>query len=438
MTASPEDVANAWYNLGEARFLSGQRAESAAAFGNAGRLGNWAGHNNHGCVLMELGRPSEAVECFDKALALSPPLHESVFVHCNRGKALVDASRHEEADASFIEAIKLAPNSVNAKFSMGASALARGNFGVGWLLYEWRKAIDRSTSNIRPLPPWLGGRLEGRTVLVQAEQGLGDTIHFSRFALLAQKRGAKVILSVPDRLARLMRTLGPGISVLPESAPLPEFDGHAALMSLPLAFGYGGTCPVAVPYLAAEPEQIERWRERIGAHGFRIGICWKGSRLPACYSYSPARERSIPLRQFEALAKIPGVRLIGLQKGDGVEELAALPPGMVVETLGDGFDAGPDAFVDTAAAMMSLDLVITSDTAIAHLAGALGRPVWVVLPYLSEWRWLLNRTDSPWYPTMRLFRSRRPVEWEGVFDAIGAGLRAVAARGGTGYGIRPR
>jgi hypothetical protein len=167
-------------------------------------------------------------------------------------------------------------------------------------------------------------------------------------------------------------------------------------------------------------------------NGFRIGICWKGSRLPTSYSYSPARERSIPLRQFEALAKIPGVRLISLQKGDGVEELAALPPGMVVETLGDGFDAGPDAFVDTAAAMMSLDLVITSDTAIAHLAGALGRPVWVALPYLSEWRWLLNRADSPWYPTMRLFRSRRPVEWEGVFAEMGSALiRAIVTKTGN-------
>ena len=166
----------------------------------------------------------------------------------------------------------------------------------------------------------------------------------------------------------------------------------------------------APPYLAADPDRVTVWRERIGAHGRRIGIAWQGNPASAA-----ERGRSIPLREFLPLAQVPGVRLISLQKHHGLEQLAGVPDGLRIETLGDDFDAGPDAFIDTAAVMQCLDMVITSDTSVAHLAGALGRPVWVGLQHVPDWRWMLEGEDSLWYPTMRLFRQTRRGDWGGVF-----------------------
>jgi Glycosyltransferase family 9 (heptosyltransferase) len=192
------------------------------------------------------------------------------------------------------------------------------------------------------------------------------------------------------------------------------FDYYTALLSVPLALrAVPANCPARIPYLRAEPERVEAWRERLGDDGFRIGICWQGNKASEIDA-----GRSFPLRHFEGIAKLPDVRLISLQKNDGVEQLFDLPPAMKVETLGEDFDASIDAFIDTAAVMETLDLVITSDTAIAHLAGALGRPVWVALKHVPDWRWLLERADSPWYPTMRLFRQRARDDWTGVFAAM--------------------
>jgi hypothetical protein len=214
---------------------------------------------------------------------------------------------------------------------------------------------------------------------------------------------------------------------VPLSSIPPDFDYQAALMSLPLLLGTGSSPPVQIPYLRAENERAEKWRNRLGDDGFRIGICWQGNKQTSIDG-----GRSFSLSHFEVLSSIPGVRLISLQKNDGVEQLADLPGGMVVETPGDDFDAGPDAFVDSAGLMMLLDLVITSDTAIAHLAGALGRPVWLVLKHVPDWRWLLDRSDSPWYPTMRLFRQPREGDWTGVFAEIEMELRGLvqSSRGG--------
>jgi hypothetical protein len=190
---------------------------------------------------------------------------------------------------------------------------------------------------------------------------------------------------------------------------LPPFDLWCPLLSLPRLFG----TPPAPPYVRADTARVAFWRERIGAHGRRIGIAWQGN--PA----APAeRGRSIPLREFLPLAKLPNVRLISLQKHHGLDQLATLPQGMSVETLGEDFDAGPDAFADAAAVMQSLDLVVTSDTSIAHLAGALGRPVWVALQHVPDWRWLLRGEDCAWYPTMRLFRQTRRGDWGGVFERM--------------------
>jgi hypothetical protein len=220
-----------------------------------------------------------------------------------------------------------------------------------------------------------------------------------------------------------MRSLGPDVQISAEESALTGYDYHCPLMSAPHAFGTGiDNVPARVPYLHAEPDRAAQWRRRIGETGFKIGISWQGNEL------SPVdRGRSLPVGWFRSLATLPGVRLISLQVGPGREQLRELPGDMIVEDLGEDFDRGPDAFVDSAAAMHSLDLIVTSDTALAHLAGALGLPTWVVLQFAPDWRWLRSRDDSPWYPTMKLFRQPTPGRWDEVFEAVRTGLVSMSA-----------
>jgi hypothetical protein len=276
-----------------------------------------------------------------------------------------------------------------------------------------------------PTPPWDGSPLDGRTILVHAEQGLGDTMQFLRYVPLVRRRGGRVILVCQPPLMRLLSRV-PGIERLVAwGEPLPEYDVQVPLMSLPGLFGTTlETVPAEVPYLDAEPALVEAWRHRLGSYaGFQVGIVWQGNPR-----FRFDRLRSIPLAQFAPLARVPGVHLLSLQKGPGRDQLAALPGSFPVTDLGHQLDETTGAFLDTAAVMKNLDLVITSDTVAAHLAGALGVPVWVALHDVPDWRWLLDREDSPWYPTMRLFRQTRPGQWEEVFERIAAALhRRLAA-----------
>lgn len=372
-----------------------------------------AAHVNRGIALRALKRDTEAVASFDRAVDLDPRV---AMVHDLRGNALRDLRRLHEAIRSYDRALEIKSDLVLTGFRKGMCLLLMGEYEQGWPLHEWRKRTpERTGYREYAQPVWSGTEnLEGRTLFVYAEQGLGDTIQFCRYAQQARKLGAKVVFAVQDSLMRLLKNLGPGIDVVGLASQPSGFDYHIALMSMPLAFRTTlANCPANVPYLCAEPERVEIWRQRLGNHGFRIGIAWQGNRKSEVDA-----GRSFPLRHFEVLAKIPGVRLISLQKNDGAEQLLELPTGMRIETLGDDFDPLPDAFVDTAAVMESLDLVISSDTAIAHLAGALGRPAWVALKYFPDWRWLLDRPDSPWYPTMRLFRQPAPDDWPAVFAAM--------------------
>ena len=260
-------------------------------------------------------------------------------------------------------------------------------------------------------PTWTGAEdIAGKTLFIEAEQGLGDTIQFCRYAPLVAERGAKVVMTAQQSLVELLKSLDPRVTIVPVGEMPAQFDYHSALLSLPLAFGTTvETIPAAIPYLKADPARVARFRERIGTSGFRIGICWQGSYI--------AGIRSFPLASFEDIAALPDVRLISLQKGAGTEQMEGLPPGMAVEALGDGF---PLDFSDTAAAMEALDLVISCDTSVAHLAGALGRPCWTVLRHGADWRWLTGRSDTPWYPGMRLFRQPAPGDWYGVFRQMTA------------------
>jgi hypothetical protein len=276
-----------------------------------------------------------------------------------------------------------------------------------------------------PQPQWDGSPLEGRTILIHAEQGLGDTIQFIRYAPLVKRRGGTVIVECQPVLSQLLAGC-PGIDrLIAQGSPLPAFDVHVPLLSLPRIFGTTlADVPAEVPYLFADAALIERWRDELaGVPGVKIGIAWQGNtRFPAdCM-------RSIPLTHFAPLAQVDGVRLFSLQKGPGREQLAATAAYLPVIDLADRLDEKAGGFMDTAAVVKNLDLIITSDTAIAHLAGALGVPVWVGLALGADWRYLLGREDSPWYPTMRLFRQTRLGDWDGVFERIASELRANGIR----------
>ena len=408
-------------------------------------------HNNLGVQQYELGRPAAALASWRRALELQPRMDgvhgnlsnalrdlelpeealaeselgiredaDSAVNHCNRGNALFDLGRFAEAIASYDRAIELDPRYALAHFDKGLCLLLTGEFAQGLPLYEWRKRLDSYAMRASSTRAWLGEKdLAGKTLLIYADQALGDTIHFCRYAKLAAERGAQVVLAVQPQLRALMTGLGVRIVTSGEQPDAYDFD--CALMSLPLAFGTTlADIPAAVPYLSAEPIKALRWRRHLGDAGFKVGIAWQGSRNRIDVG------RSVPLEMFGRLARIPGVRLISLQKGAALDQLRAVAKDLRVEVLGEEFDAGPQAFLDSAAVMTHLDLIITCDTALAHLAGALGRRTWIAIKRVPDWRWLLDRADCPWYPSVRLFRQTHRGDWGGVFDAMQAELASLA------------
>jgi tetratricopeptide (TPR) repeat protein len=375
--------------------------------------------NNRGIALLALQR-REALADFDKVLRLQPDHAEA---WNNRGNALQAAGRAAEALDSYDRAIAGHPQYFDPVKNKSYALLRMGLFEQGWRLYEARKRSSDPVGHQHfTQPPWLGETdIAGKTILVHWEQGFGDTLQFCRYVLDLNRLGAHVLLAPQMALRRLMGTLGAPCDVVDPNDPMLVFDVHSPLLSLPLACKTTvDTIPAHVPYLAADPERVETWGRVLGDGAYRIGICWQGNRQ------SPADPgRSFSAALFRGLSQIPGVRLISLQKGDGEAELGSLPPDITIETLGETFDDGPDAFLDTAAVMQHLDLVISSDTAVAHLAGALGRPVWLAVKHVPDWRWLTGRTDSPWYPTMRLFRQPSAGDWHSVFADIERALRHV-------------
>jgi len=369
--------------------------------------------NNRAVVLWSMGRFDDALAGFDAALAAKPGYAEA---HYNRGNVLRDMLRLDEAMQSYDRAIALHPDFAQAHSNKGFCALLAGDFAQGLPLYEWRKRLNPPIeARSYPVPLWTGTEdIAGKTLFLYAEQGLGDTIQFYRFVGPLLARGARVILSAQDSLLRLLENAIPAIELVASRTVPRAFDYHIPLTSLALALGVAvDSIPASTPYLKAEPERVARWKARIGDQGFKIGISWQGNRdiMPG---------RAIPLSAFRGLAGVQGVRLISLQKGDGVAQLDELPQ---VESLGEDLDYGADAFLDTAAVMEHLDLVITLDSVQAHLAGALARPVWVALKKVPDWRWLLGRKDSPWYPGMTLFRQSTDGDWASVFAEMEAQLR---------------
>ncbi len=376
-------------------------------------------YNNLGNALADDGRLAEAVACYREALRLNSAYAEA---HNNLGITLGKQRKYTAADDCYREALRLRPDYSDAHLNRALCWLQAGRFELGWAEYEWRWRCRGVNRPEFAHPAWSGEPLGGRTILIYAEQGLGDTFQFIRYAPLIKRRGGIVVFECQPPLVPLVARC-PGVDrVVPKGQPVPEFHAHCALLSLPWALRTTlATIPPEVPYLYADPTLTARWRSELTAlGGYRVGINWQGNP-----QYKGDRQRSIPLGRFAPLAELPGVRLVSLQKGFGTEQLADWGERLNVVDLGPRLDETSGAFMDTASALMYLDLFITSDTAIAHLAGGLGIPTWLALPWSSDWRWMEQRPDSPWYPTMRLFRQHEPGNWEAVFRRMADELRLM-------------
>lgn len=362
---------------------------------------------NKASALLDLQKAAEAIASADRAIALQPQLASA---YVNRGIALQALTRPAEALNSLEHASRLDPDSAEAHFNQALCHLQLGQYQRGFRLYEWRSRIGRQTAPRGPRL-WTGREsIAGKTILLRAEQGLGDTVQFCRFAKVVEQLGARVVLSIQRDLRGVLRSLSPSIEVVDEDSEWPA-DFQSPLASVPHALDLSlSDIPADVPYLSGDPDRIRHWRARLGENGYKVGICWQGSRNKIDLG------RSIPLQHFTVLAQVPGVRLVSLQKGYGTEQLATLPPHVHVEVPVEGM--GPDALEDLVALISNLNLVITSDTLVAHLAGALAIPTWIALKQAPDWRWMLEREDSPWYPAARLYRQKLSGDWDGVFSEI--------------------
>jgi Flp pilus assembly protein TadD len=400
-----------------------------------------AAYNNLGTALKQAGRFDQAIAAFDKSIQLQPNLAEP---HCNLGVAQADSGLLQEASISLRRAIELNPNYAKAHINLGVVLcnlgqrkqaiiaceraielepdleqahcnfaqilLTQGDFERGWSEHEHRwKANPR----IRPIPlsqpRWNGEPLNGRTILIHAEQGFGDAIHFIRYVPLIAAHGGKVILECQPELVQLFRQVTGVEKIIPAGQPLPPFDLHCPLMSLRLVMTTTlQSIPATVPYLFAE-----KWKKPLTNTALNVGLAWAGRP-----THSNDQNRSMKLADFQRLGKIPGITFHTLQKGSAASEALSPPAGM---TLID-HSAELHDFTDTAGLICELDLVISVDTSIAHLAGALGKPIWVLLPFVPDWRWMRDRSDSPWYPTMRLFRQSRWGSWDEPLSQIAQSL----------------
>jgi Flp pilus assembly protein TadD len=413
------DFAQAHANLAITLHEQGRDAESERSARAALKLRPRMAqaHNSLAAALYGQGRIAEA----DKQ-ALAGPRADPVSPHARHDLALLlrEWGRPEEAIPVAREAIRLGPDLAEPHVNLAGLLLLTGRLEEGWREYEWRQRSWKSPLKVRNFleRQWTGERLDGKTLLVHAEQGMGDNIQFARYVPLI-RGAARVILDVPKPLIRLFSRLDgvDQISLMGES--LPPFDLQCPMLSLPLAFGTGlESIPANVPYLTADAELAAAWSKRLAAlPGLKVGLVWRGN--PA---YLGDRLRSIAPERLAPLREIPGVSFVSLQKREAGGKLRAAPPDLAMvdwtEELGD--------FEDTAALIAGLDLVIAVDTATAHLAGALGKPTWLLNRFAPDWRWLLDRDDSPWYPTLRQFRQTRPDDWEDALARVRAELMALA------------
>src|SRR5262245_55500765 len=414
--------ASARNELGVALYQLGNLDEAVYSFREALRIEpkHIEALSNLSTALRDQMQVSEAITYARRALALNPNYASA---HFNLGLALFDVRELHESGVHYRRAIELCPHHAKAPTTLAMLLLLTGCFERGWVEYEWRWRSGQLPVKEYEKPRWNGEAVEGKTVLVWAEQGLGDTIQFVRYLEMVKERGARVVFECQRALVRLLASYEGIDELVPEGDALPAFDFQVPMLSLALVFATRvESIPATVPYLMANPALVAEWREKLqDINGFRVGINWRGRA-----GKRESRQLDIPVVLFSSLAQIPGVQLITLQKAPEGELIAHTPEPRIIE-LGD-LDVEHGAFMDTAAIMTNLDLVITSDTSVAHLAGALGVPAWVTLQFVPDWRWLLERSDNLWYPTMRLFRQKKLGDWAAVFEEIEAELRDLARR----------
>jgi tetratricopeptide (TPR) repeat protein len=447
-------MADAHYNRAVALIELGQPQAALEACDKAIALepAHARAHNNRGNLLADLGKLPEALACYEQAVQRQPSLpdawvnqanllrrliryeealaradraiacaNDHAAAHSARGAALACMGRDAEALSSYRRALELQPDLAEALWNQAIVLLSQGEYRQGWVHYEARWRV-KSLALRRPCGeqrPWLGGEpLRNKTILLYAEQGYGDTLQFCRYASLVAAQGARVLLGVPSALQRLMRSLD-GVDEVIAQGALPAFDYQCPLLSLPLAFSTElSTIPAPKAYLRADVAPRMKWASRLGPRSEpRVGFVWSGQA-----THTNDANRSVPLAQFLPLARC-GAHCVSLQKEVREADEAILAQSPFIQRCGEEVTD----FADTAALISELDLVITVDTSVAHLAGALGKPVWILLPYVADWRWLQDRDDSPWYPSARLFRQRAPGKWQDVIEKVGVELQAFLA-----------
>lgn len=408
-------------NLGEIYSALNQADRAVACYGEALRLNPQfaEAHNNLGVALKKLSRYEEAIASYRQALACRP---DYAVAYNNLGNALRDLGRLAEARASFEQALSFNPGLVSARFNLALTLLYQGEYAEGFALYEQRfeggkqhyPVSHELYSRFSTMPRWDGTELHGRRLLIWTEQGMGDSLMLLRFFSGLKEKGAgKIIVYCESGLVPILRTVEVVDEILQRDQfpSFETFDVHCPIMSLPHLFGTTlDTLPAKVPYLRVPAGMDERWLGRLAEiTGLKVGLVWAAGKKD---------DRDITLQDFAPLIEIPGVTFFSLQKGEPASQLA--------ETgwpVWDWMDECKVPFLDTAALVQHLDLVISVDTSVAHLAGALGKPVWLLNRYESEWRWMLEREDSPWYPTMRIFRQKSLHDWPGVIARLAESLR---------------
>ncbi|MHC5537043.1 DUF6165 family protein [Singulisphaera rosea] len=415
------DYAEAYYNLGNTISRMGRQDDAIECYREATRFKpNYAdAYNNIGHLLAETDRHDQALPYFLKAIELEPKL---VTAHNNAGLMLARSDRRVEADKYYLEAVRLDPEYADAHLNGALNQLTIGDFERGWSGYEWRWRVDDLSAPVFKQPAWEGEPLEGKTILLYSEQGLGDTLQFIRYAELIKARGGRVVVECQPSLIKLLSRCR-GIDMLvPKGLPLPPFQLQCGLASLPRVFQTRvDNVPARIPYLFPDAALVAKWKEELDlVDAVRVGIHWQGSP-----HFKQDRYRSFPLHHFSILAEVDGVQLFSLQKNQGAEQVEEFAASYPLIDLGPRLDIENGGFMDTAAVLMNLDVLITCDTALGHLAGGLGVPVWIPTSKLPDWRWMEGRDDSPWYPNVRLFRQETLDDWEPVFRRMAQELDAL-------------
>ncbi|MGB8602231.1 MAG: tetratricopeptide repeat-containing glycosyltransferase family protein, partial [Rhizomicrobium sp.] len=422
------NLPEAYCSCGNALRQLGRLEEALTAFDHAINLCPQAAifYGNRGNTLRDLYRFEEALADFEVAITLAP---HNTNIWINRGNVLRELKRFDEARASYAHAVDISPDDADAHWDVAIIDLLRGDMANGWDGYEWRWHSPSLAHAVRSFtyPLWTGAEdISGKTILIHAEQGLGDTVQFSRYIPMVLAKGARVLFEVPETLLALLASLGktavPGqLTLIPTGSPLPDFDLHCPTMSLPRAFKTRlGTIPGATPYLSADPGKRLKWQQQLGARkDLRVGLVWAGKQGTA-----PDRKRSISVAQFAPILGLP-FDFHCLQKEIRQEDIDILTAFPFIQCHSEALHD----FSDTAALIAEMDLVISVDTSIAHVTGALGKPLWLLLPAVPDWRWLMDRTDSPWYPSAQLFRQQNNGDWGTVFDDVARSLTAAKAAG---------